>query len=222
MDAFHKPWMKTFWNPYLSAWQSGIFRKRLVNSVTSDLKTDTMTTYIAILRGINVSGKNKIKMAELRDKLATLGLQNFKTYIQSGNLVFSHPASSPDVLASDIKEAIFKHFGYDVPVLALKAEKLREVLEGNPFINQRSEDEGKLHITFLAEEPASEKLALLSNYAYPPDEIIAGEQAVYVFCPNGYGRTKFNNDFFEKKLGVTATTRNWKTSKKLLEMAEAI
>lgn len=179
-----------------------------------------MPTYIAILRGINVTGHNKLPMADLRNQLTKLGSENIQTYIQSGNVIFESNETAPKKLAEQIKTMIEKEWGYDVPVIVFEPDYLQSVIENNPFLNGRNEDITKLHVTFLDEEPKIENLKKLEEYNYPPDELIVQETAVYLFCPNGYGRTKYNNNFIENKLKVTATTRNWKTCNTLLEMAK--
>lgn len=179
-----------------------------------------MIQYLAILRGINVSGKNKIKMEDLRTLLRSLDFQEVQTYIQSGNIVFATAKMSTTTLAEKIHQLILKKYGYDVPVLVKTKAELKAVATQNPFLNDRSEDIKFLHVTFLAENPETEKWELIDNEKYKPDEFQVSERALYVFCPNGYGRTKLNNNFFEKKLKTTATTRNWKTVMKLAEMLD--
>lgn len=178
-----------------------------------------MNTYVAILRGVNVSGKNKLPMADLRAKLAQAGLQNIRTYIQSGNVIFEYGKSSPEELAKKIATVILKQFGFEVPVIVLTVEELSDIISNNPFLRDNSRDSKKLHVTFLAEKPQKENLDRTVELTFPPDEFIIRDRAVYVFCPNGYGRSKITNNFFEQKLKVTATTRNWKTVNKLKEIA---
>lgn len=160
-------------------------------------------------------------MADLRASLEKLKLKNIQTYIQSGNVVFEFEKVDFAELAGEIEALIKKDFGYDVPVIVFNADYLKKVIDANPFV-KRKEDESKLHLTFLAEEPAAENLQKLDGLDYPPDEILKGDKAIYLFCPEGYGRTKYNNNFLENKLKVRATTRNWKTCNVLLEMGLAI
>ena len=173
-----------------------------------------MNKYIAILRGINVSGKNKLPMAELRQILSNKGFNNLQTYIQSGNLIFQSEHSKEQVRAT-ISDQILDRFGYEVPVLVLTAAELREIVNRNPFEHR---DLTKLHITFLAGLPDQQLVAALPSSPNPREEFLMVDQAIYVYCPDGYGRSKINNTFFEKKLRVIATTRNWKTCMKLCEM----
>ncbi len=179
-----------------------------------------MPTYIAILRGINVTGHNKLPMADLRSQLTKLGYENIQTYIQSGNVMFECKQTKPEELAEQIAQLIKKAWNYDVPVIVFEPDYLEVVIKSSPFMNGRSADITKLLITFLAEEPQTENIERLKSYDYQPDEIVIDKKVVYLFCPNGYGKTKYSNNFIENKLKVAATTRNWKTCNKLLEMAK--
>lgn len=181
-----------------------------------------MEKYIAILRGINVSGQKKIKMDDLRSLMEELKLKNVQTYIQSGNLVFEHSKVGEVELAKKIGEMLFQHYGFQVPVITRTLSEWKYVFDNNPFLNNRDEDISKLHVTFLSDNPQQEYLNKIKEYAYPPDEFIIAGKQVYLFCPDGYGITKLSNTFFENKLKVTATTRNFKTVSKLVEMASAL
>ncbi len=180
-----------------------------------------MQTYIAILRGVNVSGHNKLPMKELKEMLEELGYGNIATYIQSGNAVFQYKKTSEDKLAAQIKEAIKTRFGHDVPVLVRTVDEMQSALKNNPFLMQKDIDTERLHITFLAHEPEKENITKANTYNYEPDRFIISGREVYVYCPNGYGNTKINNTFFENKLKVQATTRNLKTVRELIKMGEA-
>jgi uncharacterized protein (DUF1697 family) len=177
-----------------------------------------MKTYIALLRGINVSGQKKIKMADLRALLESLGFAEVQTYIQSGNVVFKSSADDPGELIVRIENAIQKKYDFHVPALVLDVEDIREALENNPF-KERETD--WLHFTFLAEAPSQDRVAQLEALDYPPEEFELGQRVVYLYLPKGYGRAKLNNNFLEQKLKVKATTRNWKTTQKLLDLAGA-
>ena len=174
-----------------------------------------MATYISLLRGINVSGKNMIKMPELVKALEKNGFMNVTTYIQSGNIIFSHPDSSCEELALSIETTIIRNFGFTVPALVLTTEELTAINSSNPFLKRTNIDTDKLHVTFLAREPEAAAIDKLLHYNFAPDEMIISGRAIYLFLPNGYGRTKFNNTFIENKLGVPATTRNWRTCLRL-------
>lgn len=181
-----------------------------------------MKTYIAILRGINVSGHKKMKMEMLREMLAELKFKNVRTYIQSGNIVFQAKESAREKLEKIIGKKIVDNFGFEVPVIVKELMEVKSVLENNPFVNKRKEDISKLHVTFLSGKPSKQGLEKIKEGNYEPDEFVVFENDIYLFCPHGYGNTKLNNNFFENKLKVVATTRNWKTVNKLAAMAEEL
>ena len=177
-----------------------------------------MQTFIAMLRGINVSGQKKIKMADLQKLFESLGFQNVQTYIQSGNVVFESK-ESPQTIVKLIEEKIKDQYGWEVPVIVREKEELKKVSKSNPFIKEGKYPD-RLYVTFLGKKPSVENLKKLDGVKYSPEEFILEGTNIYFYAPNGYGRAKMNNNFFENKLKVTATTRNWKTVNKLVEMAE--
>ncbi len=181
-----------------------------------------MTTYISILRGINVSGKNLIKMETLRKAYENLGFQDVKSYVQSGNVVFNAEAIDPKTLAEKISEMIAQEFGMEVPVIAFEAEKLERVITQSPFTKDSEKDPKFLHVTFLASIPAQVDMTAIEEKKQAGEEITIVNDAVYLYCPNGYGKSKLTNNFLENKLKVSATTRNWKTTNQLLNMAQEI
>jgi uncharacterized protein (DUF1697 family) len=172
-----------------------------------------------MLRGINVSGQNRIRMEDLKNLYAELGLVNVRTYVQSGNVVFDSQEQSPSLLAKQIEAQIEKSFGLSVPVLIRTPAEFQRILLGNPFLQVRDADPASLHVTFLSGSPSAEKWADLKSPG-DGDEFSVGKEEIFLFCPNGYGRTKLNNTYFERKLGLTATTRNWKTVNALYDMAK--
>ena len=179
-----------------------------------------MMTYIALLRGINVSGQKKINMAQLRADLAELNFSNLRTYIQSGNVIFTAAESAPQQLTRQIAEKIRIQYGFDVKVLVMSAPDLAAVQKNNPFTRNPDKDSAYLHVTFLSPAPAPAHITMLKTLDVSPEEYILEGSSIYLYLPNGYGRTRLNNNFFEKKLKVNATTRNWNTINKLVEMAE--
>lgn len=178
-----------------------------------------MTTYISILRGINVSGKNLIKMDALKKMYEGLHFKNVKTYIQSGNVIFSTQPGEEKEIADKIAKQIKKEFGFDVPVIVLTADKLREIIQQNPFIKDKQKDVAFMHVTFLADVPKEFDKKGIEEKKSAGEEMEFSDDAVYLYCPVGYGQTKLNNNFLENKLKVGATTRNWKTANVILEMA---
>ena len=181
-----------------------------------------METYISILRGINVSGHKLIKMPELLKMYESLNFKKVKTYIQSGNVVFQDKKTNCKNLEEKISKQIANDFHFEVPVLVKEKSELITILQNNPFLDKRKEDVTKLHVTFLSKEPEMDSLATIKAGNYNNDEFILSGKTVYLFCPDGYGRTKLTNNFFENKLKVVATTRNWNTVNQLVEMAEGI
>lgn len=181
-----------------------------------------MQTYISMLRGINVSGRNMIKMDALRAMYESLNFKNVKTYIQSGNVIYKTKTTKPQKLEKKIASQIKKEFGFDVPIMVKETEELITVFNQNPFLIKRKEDITKLHVIFLSQEPEEAAIDKIKEGQYAEDEFIVINKTVYLFCPNGYGNTKLTNTFFENKFKVTATTRNWKTITELVKIAEQV
>lgn len=168
-----------------------------------------------MLRGINVSGQKIIKMSDLQSLFEELKFKNIRTYIQSGNVIFECNKSNPNDLAKRIEEKIFQHYKFEVPAIIRHRNEITNILNNNPFITKRNEDIDKLYVTFLSDEPKSEDINKLQTITHDSDEFEISGQEIFIFCPNGYGRTKLTNNLFENKLKLKATTRNWKTIEKL-------
>lgn len=175
--------------------------------------------YISLLRGINVSGKNPLAMPELKQMYESLGFGSVQTYVQSGNVVFDAPRQDPAALAERIQTQIKQSFGFDVPVIMRTPQEFRQILEHNPFLTKRQETIDTLYVTFLKALPGAEQVQKISVVPQVADEFVLAGSEIYLFCPSGYGRTKFDNTFFEKKLAQTATTRNWKSVAALANLA---
>jgi uncharacterized protein (DUF1697 family) len=173
-------------------------------------------TYVALLRGVNLGARNKIAMPDLRDLLVALGCEDIATYVQSGNAVFRSRAD-PAELAGTIEDRIRHDLGLGVTVVMRTGSQLAEVARANPYAEEQN-DPTKLLVTFLAETPARARVRALDPGAFAPDEFRVAGREVYLHCPNGYGRTKLSNAFFERQLEVAGTTRNWKTVRKLAEL----
>lgn len=178
-----------------------------------------MKIYIALLRGINVSGQKKILMADLKKLLKNTGLKDVVTYIQSGNIIFKSEEIKTDVLENKIKEVIKDYYGFDVPVLVLTKENAAYILENTPFDKLLEGEAERVYYILLKNAPLKEFTDALNNEDYKGEKFSITEKCVYLTSLHGYGRTKCNNNFFEKKLKVSATTRNLKTMKKLIELA---
>jgi uncharacterized protein (DUF1697 family) len=169
-------------------------------------------TFIALLRGVNVGGR-KVPMADLRALFDGLGHTDVRTYIQSGNVVFT-AQGRPARVRSAIEAALHREFGFEVAVLLRTPTDFAKVEQRNPF-------GADAYVTFLEDEPDRELVSAIDATAFAPDEFEVDGREVFVRCPNGYGRTKINNTFFERKLATRATTRNWNTVTLLLEWATA-
>ena len=171
-----------------------------------------MARRVALLRGVNVGGRT-LPMAGLRDTFEQLGHTNVRTYIQSGNVVFDAKGPAAQVRRA-LERTIDKTFGLDVTVLLRAPAELAKVVAQNPYGPDA-------YVTILDGVPDRKRVAALDHAQFVPDEFRVVGQEVFLHCPNGYGRTKINNTFFEKKLGTRATTRNWRTVETLLEWATA-
>lgn len=172
-----------------------------------------MTRYACMLRGVNVSGQRKLTMKELVALCQSLGFTNVVSYLQSGNLVLDSKLDAAK-LEKKLEDTIGSEFGYaDVDVLVRTEQQLLATLESLPA-EWKEHDTATLHFTFT-KTPIGTTAA---HGDFLPDEFAAGERVVYVHCPNGYGRTKLNNSYFERILKLRATTRNWNTTNKLYEL----
>lgn len=177
--------------------------------------------HVALLRGINVGGRAKVKMDALRAVFASIGFEDAKTYLQSGNVVFTSPAGKPQKLAETIEGAIAEQLEMQVPVLLRTGAELAKAIDRNPFVRD-VKDTASLYITFLAGKPDPAGVKRILAEASPPDRIAVLGLEAHLDIPAGYGRSKLNNTTFERRLGVVATTRNWRTVTTLAEMAAQI
>jgi uncharacterized protein (DUF1697 family) len=172
-----------------------------------------------MLRGVNVSGQNKIKMPELADLYKDLGFTSVQTYIQSGNVIFQAGDQDPvNEISEKIEIAILRKFKYHVPVIIRTKEEMKAVIDANPIIKSDSPSTGKFYITFLKDAPLSSDIEKISHFDYLPDKFVIIGREVYLDCAGGYGTSKLSNTFFENKLKMKATTRNWNTVNKLYEL----
>jgi len=179
-----------------------------------------MSTYISLLRGINVSGQKKIIMTDLKALYEKQGFTNVQTYIQSGNVVFDCEKTNDYFeIAAIIEQAIEKKYDFQVPVLIRQASDLRSTLKNNPYANKKGVDPKQVAVAFLEKQPSNEDLLKLEAINYPPDEFIVDGLNIYLHCPDGFGRSKIPNKLFENKLKVRATSRNLRTINKLIEMS---
>ncbi len=170
-----------------------------------------MTRFVALLRGVNVSGRKKIGMEALRQSCEALGWTEVRSYLQSGNLVFAAGEENTTELATALKARIAQDFGDEVEVLVLRAEELAQVGSANPLRGRGAEEERFLHCTFLFRHVSETRFGELALPAQEGEKAVLAGRVVFLHCPHGYGKSKLNNRYFEKALGVPATTRNWRT-----------
>lgn len=176
--------------------------------------------YISILRGINVSGQKKIKMIGLMSLYENLGFENVTTYIQSGNVIFDSKEKNKAILKSKIEKAIENNYKFYVPVEIRTNHEISKIIEECPFGSVDLVENGtKVLLTFLSSTPEKSNINDLLKYVNSPEQLVVKGKEAYLYCPNGYGKSKLSNNFIEKKLGVDATTRNWKSVHKLYELS---
>ena len=178
-----------------------------------------MTMYVALLRGLNVGGHHKVPMADLRTAFEVFGLERVATYIQSGNIAFRSDATEAE-LTPALVEVIRERFGFEVPVILRQASELAEVAAAH-LLADRTDDERFLHVVFLADEPATEAIRSFDLERFAPDDLVVRGRDAFVAYPEGSGRSKLTVDAIERGLGTTGTGRNWRTVRKLVELANA-
>lgn len=175
-----------------------------------------MNSYIILLRGVNVGGHRKIPMAELRKLLFSLGYENVQTYIQSGNVVLQSEKSSEQIKLQ-IEEEILECFGFDVVILVKLHKKLQHIFSACPFTPEEKE---KSYFMMLDNNPDAKRLEEVSKLSFKDEKFHITDDCIYFYSATGYGRTKFNSNFFERQLKVNVTARNYKTMLKILAIAK--
>ena len=175
--------------------------------------------YIAFLRGINVGGKNKIKMETLREVCSALGFENVKTYINSGNVIFETKKTDDKKLAAQIETAIEKQFGLNIKVIVRTIDEIKEIAANNPFAGE-FENEKDIHVFFLDEEMPDEKRAMLLSNNTENERYAVRNREIFCHLRVGVLDSLMGKDYIGKKLKIAATARNWRTVKKVLEMSE--
>lgn len=173
-------------------------------------------THIALLRGINVGGRHRLPMAELRALFESAGCRDVRTYIQSGNVVFRAEPELAEELPARIARSIEERFGFSSPVVTRSADELDQAARSNPFLAEGVNAE-HLHLMFLRDRPAEVQLAELDPDRSPPDRFAVQGREIYLHCPHGMARTKLTTRYFDSRLGTVGTVRNWRTVGKLLE-----
>ncbi|WP_296147881.1 DUF1697 domain-containing protein [uncultured Flavobacterium sp.] len=179
-----------------------------------------MTTHLALLRGINVSGHNIIKMEALKTTLEAIGFQNVQTYIQSGNVFVDTDEENPSKVGFVIKQEIFKVFGHEVPIVVVNKDDLAVCFKINPYLKEKDVDTKKLYVAFVSTTLKSDNINDLKISQFKPDEASIDGNKIYIKYAVGAGKTRFDQKYIEKKLNVTATIRNWNTVTQLLKIYE--
>ncbi len=163
--------------------------------------------FLALLRGINVGGNKKVPMAQLKTVFQDLGYTDVSTYIQTGNVWFR----APQVEAATLEAALAAAFGFPILTLVFPQPEFTAIATGNPFAQEPGLDPAHLHVTFLSQPPAAAALKALAAVPAGRERFSLAGRALYLHFPDGYGRAKLENNFLGRTLGVTTTTRNWKT-----------
>ncbi len=181
-----------------------------------------MPVYVALLRAVNLGAHNRMKMSRLQEVCAGLGFARVATYIQSGNVVFSLSKGSAAAASKMLEKAIRREFCFDVRVFCRSAEEMGAVIRRNPLAKVKGIDTGKLHVSFLSEVPVAAAVKKLESFAAGGEQLRCAGTELYLYCPQGYGRSKLANLNVERVLKVAATTRNWRTVNTLAAMAEKV
>ena len=189
-------------------------------SAQSNQRATEAETHIALLRGINVGGRNTLPMTSLVRMFEDAGCARVRTYIQSGNVVFDAPAGLARLVPTTVTAAIATELGLDVPIVTRTATELERIVSASPFAEPGA-DLRLLHVGFLADRPNAARVAALDHDRSPPDEFTLHGRELYLRCPNGMARTKLTNVYFDRTLQTVTTMRNWRTTLKLLEMSGA-
>ena len=176
--------------------------------------------YISMLRGINVGGQKKIKMIDLKSLYELLEFQNVVTYIQSGNVIFDTTVTNKTGLKAKIEKSIKEKYKFHVPVEIRTNHEISKIIKNCPFDSVDLVENGtKILVTFLSSNPSKTNVTNILKYVVAPEKLVVIGKEVYLYCPNGYGKSKLSNTFLEHKLGTKATTRNWKSVHKLYELS---
>ena len=177
-----------------------------------------MPTFISLFRGINVGGHHRIKMNELKNLYETLGLKDVRTYIQSGNVVFTSDDADTTRVQQQLEESVVQTFGFHVEIIARTADELQDIIAKNPFQGQQNKEAQWIVVMFLATMPDNTAQENLLKTYGGPEEIFFSGKEVFLYYTDGIGRSKLSNNFLEKKLKIVGTARNWNTVLQLQEM----
>ena len=177
-----------------------------------------MATHVALLRGINVGGRHSLPMKRLVAFFEDAGCDNVRTYIQSGNVVFEAAAAAAKKVPDAVREAIRHELKFEAPVVVRSAKRWAEISAEHPFEDD-ARDEKLLHVGFLADKPGRAAVARLDPDRSPPDTFVVRGAEIWLHTPNGMARTKLTSQYLDSRLGTVTTVRNWRTVRKLAELA---
>ncbi len=183
------------------------------------VRSSGMARQVALLRGINVGGRKKVAMARLRELMEELGYSEVRTYVNSGNVVFSGPEQPPLEVARRLEEQLATTFGFDIAVVVRSREELAETVRANP-LGAIATDPARHLVLFLAVEPEADRVPELDTAEIAPEAFHLLGREIHLWCPDGVNDSPLAKQMSEKRLGVTATARNWRTVEKLLALAE--
>lgn len=175
--------------------------------------------YVALLRGINLGPHRKISMADLRTLLSSIGFEDVSTHLQSGNALFTSDREDISAMEKEIEASVQRQMGHDVPVLIRTPGELARVVAANPFPHALASP-SRYYVAFLSGDPDPAVIASIDPAQYE-EEFAAGERCLYLWYPEGLHVSKLNNNFWERRLRLTATSRNWNTTTKLLELSQS-
>jgi len=179
-----------------------------------------MPKYIALLRGINVSGQKKILMKDLKLLLEKLGYEEVVTYIQSGNVVFNSAAGTTAKLEEEISMGIATEFGYEVPVVVRTRDQIATIIINNPYKDEELLETNKVGYVLFKQIPKKELLTALNQQTFENEVFTVIDNCGYLVYYNGAGNARLNNNLIERKLKINATSRNHRTMMKLLALSE--
>jgi len=176
-----------------------------------------MQIHIALLRGINLGGTNRLPMKDLAAFFEKAGCEQVRTWLQSGNVVFQAAMADAPAIVQSVSQDISEQFGLNIPIITRTLEDLEQVAQGNPFPDEKIETKF-LHVSFLKDLPEPARLESLAADRSPPDRFQVFGRDIFLYLPNGVARTKLTNQYFDRKLKTISTVRNWNTVLKLLQI----
>jgi uncharacterized protein (DUF1697 family) len=177
-----------------------------------------VASHVVLLRGINIGPRNRIAMGELRTTLEEAGFENVRTYLQSGNVVLES-VTKPESVGRKVEKLIKERFGLEIAVVVRSRAQLAAVVKRNP-LGKVAKEPKRYQVTFLSAKLSAKVVRELEEAAAPEERVVVAGREVYAWHPQTIARSKLWNALAGKKLGVTATSRNWTTVEALLELAE--